>query len=255
MVLVLASLTGALSSCNRTVVSTQADPAPDNGGDSYESEDALHIGYSYDDSLNPYYAETDLNSDLTSLVFEPLFYLNDSFRATPSLAASYTLEDKALTVKIDTTAAFSDGVQISSADVVYSFNTAKESDAYRKELTCVTTASAVSADTVKFSLSGNYANAQDSLTFPIVKSGTAASADALPVGTGLYSYLNTEIGMKLKYNPYCRKPQPSITNIELKKIDASSTLVHTLELGAIDAFFDDLSSGSYSQANATWLIE
>lgn len=251
VILVFAAVTGLFSSCDRTVVSTQADPAPDSGDKSYESEDALHIGYSYEDSLNPYFAETDLNTDLTSLVFEPLFYLNDSFRATNSLAASYTLEDKALVVKIDTTAAFSDGVQISSADVVYSFNTAKESATYKKELAYVTGASAVSADTVRFALSGNYDNAQDSLTFPIVKSGTAASEDALPVGTGLYSYLDTEIGMKLRYNPYCRKPQPSITTIELKKIDTSSTLIHTLELGAIDAFFDDLSSGSYSQANAS----
>lgn len=251
ILLVLIMTVSLFAGCDRTVVSTQADPAPDNVEDNQESAQTLSFGYSPDDSLNPYYAKTDLNSDLTSLVFEPLFYIDDSFRAVPGLASSFTLDGKTLTVKIDTSAAFSDGVQLSSTDIVYSFNIAKKSSVYNDSLAYISGASAASADTVRFSLSGNYRNAQDSLTFPIVKSGTADGSESLPVGTGLYSYQDTEIGMKLSHNPYCRKPQPSITKIDLQKLDSSSTLIHTLELGTIDAFFDDLSSGSYSQANAS----
>lgn len=237
--------------CDRTVVSTQADPTPDKDVDSESSSQTLTIGYSPEDSFNPYYAQTDLNSDLTSLVFEPLFYIDDSFCATMGLTSSYTLDSNILTVRIDTSAAFSDGVQLSSTDIVYSFNVAKKSAIYNDNLAYITNASAASTDTVKFSLSGNYRYAQDSLTFPIVKSGTAENSESMPIGTGLYSYNETEVGMKLNYNPYCRKPQPSITEIDLYKLDSSSTLIHTLELGTIDAFFDDLSSGSYSQANAS----
>jgi peptide/nickel transport system substrate-binding protein len=36
----------------------------------------------------------------------------------------------------------------------------------------------------------------------------------------------------------------------LYALDSASTLVHTLELGTIDAYFDDLSAGNYSQAKA-----
>lgn len=243
-------ITGTFSACDRTVVSTQADPTPDKVVNSNSTSDTLRIGYSAEDSLNPFFAKTDLNSDLTSLVFEPLFYLDDTFRATPSIASTYNLDSNVLTVKLDTSAAFSDGVQLSCTDVIYSFNMAKNSSVYRNELSNITNAAAVSADTVRFFLSGNYINAQDSLTFPIVKSGTAANSESVPIGTGCYTYKVTDT-ISLVYNPYCRKPQPNIRTIELYQLESSSTLIHTLELGTIDAFFDDLSSGSYSQANAS----
>lgn len=243
-------LTGLFSACNRTTVSTQADPTPDKIISSNSSSDTLNIGYSADDSLNPFFTNTDLNSDLTSLVFEPLFYLDDTFRATVSIASSYTLDENVLTVRLDTSTAFSDGVQLSSTDVLYSFNLAKNSEAYKNELAYITSAATASADTIRFFLSGNYINAQDALTFPVVKSGTADNSGSIPIGTGCYAYKNEE-NLLLTANPYCRKPQPNIKTITLYPLATSSTLIHTLELGTIDAFFDDLSSGSYSQANAS----
>ena len=41
----------------------------------------LNVGYSEEDSLNPFFMTTDINSDIVSLVFEPLFYLDDTFMA------------------------------------------------------------------------------------------------------------------------------------------------------------------------------
>ncbi len=251
VILVFTSLICCFSACDDTVIATEANTSPDRVVQSADSSEVINIGYSKADSLNPYYVSTDLNSDLTSLVFEPLFYLDDTFCATNGLALSYSLEGLKLTVKIDTSAAFSDGVQLSSTDIIYSFNAAKKSSVYSNELQYITSVFASSADTVVFALSGNCRNAQDSLTFPIVKSGTADNSASVPIGTGLYAYSVSESNITLNYNPYCRKPQPNITKIEFQQLDSSSTLIHTLELGTIDAFFDDLSSGSYSQANAS----
>lgn len=252
LLLIFTLFTGVFSGCNDTVVATEAETTPDKIiQQTSGATETLNIGYAADDSLNPYFVATDLNTDLTSLVFEPLFYIDDTFCATNGLAASYTVSGNSLTVKIDTSAAFSDGVQISATDVVYSFNTAKKSNVYSDELIYISSASASSSDTVIFTLSGNSRNAQDSLTFPIVKSGTAENFSSVPLGTGLYSYNKNGEQITLDYNPYCRKPQPNITKISLNALNSSSTLIHTLELGTIDAFFDDLSSGSYSQANAS----
>lgn len=238
------------SGCDDTIVATEADTTPDKSVQVQSSSQTLKLGYSAEDSFNPYYSETDLNSDFVSLVFEPLFYIDDSFSTENGLATSYYLENSKLTVTLDTTAAFSDGVQFSSADVVYSFNLAKNSAVFKNELQYIEAAVSSGSNKVIFTLTGFYKTAQDSLTFPIVKSSTADTPDSVPIGTGMYSISANGESVTLNYNPYCRKPQPNISKIELTALDSSSTFVHTLELGKTDAYFDDLSSGSYSQANA-----
>ena len=244
-------LTAAVfSGCDGTVIATDGDVTPDKPVSAVQSATSLNIGCSADDSLNPYFMSTDLNTDLISLVFEPLFYIDDSFCAINGLALSYTQNGKTLTVKLDTSAAFSDGVQFSSTDAVYSFNTAKASGNYKNELANITSAKATGADTVVFTLASGYKNAADSLTFPIVKSSSAQDKESVPIGTGLYSFNMSGEVIKLNYNPYCRKPEPNIKTINVVEIPSSSTLIHTLELGTIDAYFDDLSSGSYSRASA-----
>lgn len=237
-------------SCDNTVITTNSPTTPDKNNYIPTSSETLNVGYSKDDSLNPFFMTTGINNDLVSLVFEPLFYLDDSFCARNGLASSYTMQDNVLTVKLDTSAAFSDGVQFSSTDVIYSFNKAKESKNYKSELSSILSASATSSDTVVFTLSTNCINAVDSLTFPITKSTTADNVAYIPIGTGLYSYVISETEARLDYNPYCRKPQPNIAKVKLIPITPASTLLHTLELGTIDAYFDDFSAGSYSQANA-----
>lgn len=211
---------------------------------------SVNIGFSAEDSLNPYFTATDLNSDIMPLIFEPLFYLDDTFCARPSLAYSYSTDGTALTVRLSTSVAFSDGIQFSSADVIYSFNLAKNSDMYKNELSDILSATAKSADTVVFTLRSENKNAVDSLTFPIVKTQTANDANSLPVGTGLYKIVKTGSDTKLQHNPYSRLPYPNLTTVNLISIPPSSTLIHTLELGTIDAYFDNMASGSYSQANA-----
>lgn len=233
------------------MVATQGNTVPDRQQNSVPvTSEALNVGCSREDSLNPFYMTTDLNSALVSLVFEPLFYVDDSFCAVNGLALSYEHKDKTLTVKLDTSAAFSDGVQFSSTDVVYSFSEAKKSANYVNELANITSAAAQGTDTVVFTLDSPYRFAADSLSFPIVKASSADTEKSVPLGTGLYSYNTSGENIKLNYNPYCRKPEPNIKTVNLIDVPQSSTLIHTLELGSIDAYFDDLSSGSYSRANA-----
>ena len=251
LLLIAVIVTGIFSGCEDTVIATEAGTGVNKNNHSYTTAGAsISIGYSDGDSLNPYFTETDLNSDLASLIFEPLFYIDDSFSARPSLASSYEIKESTLLVTLDTRAAFSDGVQFSSADVIYSFSLAKASGNYSDELSYITSATAVGADKVSFTLSEINRNAAASLSFPVVKSQTASDASAMPLGTGLYKIVQSGENIRLDYNPYCRKPHPEITTVKLQRIPEASTLIHTLELGTIDAFFDDMSSGSYSQANA-----
>ncbi len=250
VVLCAVIVVSAFTGCNKTVISVATPTQQNNSNPQNTSSAQLNIGYSKNDSLNPYSISTDINSELISLVFEPLFNVDDSFCPKANLALTSVLNGNSLTVKLDATAAFADGVQFSSADVVYSFNKAKESAKYKNELSQITNATATGADSVVFTLKNQNDNAAASLTFPIVKTGTAEAKEAMPIGTGLYFYSVDGENVVLGYNIYSRKPRPNITKINLVAINAGATLLHTLELGSIDAYFDDFSSGSYSSVNA-----
>ncbi len=252
-ILSLIIIASCFSGCEKTVIATES-PTSDrqfNNSPVLSVSESIKLGVSEEDSFNPYFMTSDLNTGLISLVYEPLFTVDDAFSPQPDLALSYTYENGSLTVKTDTSRLFSDGTAVSPQDVIYSFNLAKNSEYYKNELLNISSASAVSSDTVVFTTANNYANPADALHFPIVKSSTASTADAVPTGTGLYSVSASGENMTLVYNPLCKKPEPTVKTISLVKLPSSSTLFHVLELGEIDAFFDDMSSGSYSQGNAS----
>lgn len=211
--------------------------------------DTLRLPIDVEDTLNPFTSKTNANRALISLVYEPLFRTDDAFLARPAAAESYTTENKTMTVKLDMNAAFSDGTQISAQDVLYSFEKAKESAAYKNELTHITAAKRADNTTVVFTLDGKFTNAADCLTFPIVKNGSAEKDESVPVGTGLFRYDRSDGRRSMTVNPYCRVSSVNISRIDLVQLGDDSTLLHTLELGQIDAYWDDLASGSFSQAS------
>ncbi|MCD7775405.1 MAG: ABC transporter substrate-binding protein [Clostridiales bacterium] len=241
----------SLAGCGDTVIATEGLTSSAEKVVTADISQSVNIGYYEEDSFNPFFMKNDLNTDLISLVFEPLFDIDDSFYPVENLALSYETEGVTLTVTLDTSAAFSDGVQISSSDVVYSFNLAKTSSLYKSELSNVSSAAASAADKVVFTFTAARENAAAALNFPIVKNATADSDTDIPVGTGLYGYSVSGDDKTLEYNVYCRSPEPSVKTVNLVSIPASSTLIHTLELGTIDAYFDDLSSGSNSLSNSS----
>ena len=211
--------------------------------------DTLRLPFDKEDTLNPFEARTNANRALISLVYEPLFRTDDAFLARPSAAESYTQDDKSITVKLDMKAAFSDGVQISAQDVIYSFEKAKESEYYAPELRRIAQAQPSDRTTVVFTLEGALAGAADCLTFPIVKNGSAEKRESVPLGTGLFRFDRSDGKTTLTVNPYCRASSVNISRIELIQLGTDSTLLHQLELGQIDAYWDDLASGTFSQAS------
>ena len=86
IITVFSVLTCCFSGCDNTVVSTEADTYPDKHVQTQNSSATIQLGYSANDSLNPYFMTTDLNTDLISLVFEPLFYVDDTFSADNGLS-------------------------------------------------------------------------------------------------------------------------------------------------------------------------
>lgn len=201
----------------------------------------ISLLYSYSDTFDPYTAKTNANRQLSSLLYDPLVKTNNSFEAQGVLAESINNEGTTWTVKLKT-ATFTDGSSVTTDDVIYSYNVAKNNPAYAYNFYEVTSVSALDSKTVVFNLSQHDEYFANLLDFPIVKSGTSAVTDAdgkevPPVGCGRYYLAEDKLSLKLNTNYYGK-----IGNIkEIKLInspDAASTS-HYVEVGATQLYYND----------------
>lgn len=208
----------------------------------------LKAPYAASDSLNPFYCTTSLNASLQSLLYEGLFSLQTDLTPQPVVAVSYTEEADSLKVVLPTTGVFSDGSAVTSADVVYSFEKAKNSARYSQELLSISEATADSPLEVTFRFSDSLPNRVQLLTFPIVKNRTAESADSQPVGTGKYVLSVQEDTVVLTRRADDTVSQ--VRSITLVPVSDSAKLMYTLQTGEIDFFVSDLYGARISRSSA-----
>ena len=247
--LIAALLITLFASCSRQTVLKPGEPS---GLAEQEPLNlTLNLGCSADYTApSPYESKSDIDKALIPLMYEPLYTLDDDFRAVPVLATDVFEADAdgELAVTVDTDRQFADGTYITAVDVVYSFRQAKNSPEYQEELGNFVTAEAASLETVVFSLGAYREGAADSLTFPVTQNATADGKKPLPIGTGRYAFMNYG-ATALTLNPYYPGDKSNIKMINLVPVSDEASLMQTLDGGAIDAFFDDLSSGIVTQTS------
>ena len=203
----------------------------------------LTLPYFEKDSLNPYFAASAQNRDLSALYCQPLFEVTAAYAAQPVLADSCSFDENTMTVTLKS-ATFSDGSALSADDVVYSFTLAKASSWYATRLASITAARARNGAVV-FTLSSPDKLAANLLTFPIVKRKTADKTDEIPVGTGAFVLAADRT---LSPNPH--GSQGNVQSVSLFSIKDVSYLKNALEIGSISYLFSDFSSGSYTRVVA-----
>ncbi|MBQ7595567.1 MAG: ABC transporter substrate-binding protein [Clostridia bacterium] len=217
----------------------------------------INIPYSVRDSFNPFKAQTDMNRALTSLMYDGLFAVDNTFKAVPLSVSSYDVTDDAVNVTVSPSAVFSDGSPVGVTDVIYSFDQAKKCERYKSSLSCFKEAYAQSADTVSFVFKSPAANAENLLTFPLVKSETNdnESEEKLTVPTGSGRYV---LSFDENNNPYlaCNPKRlggykPIYNNIGLVSIADNSNTTSSFSLGQISFLVDRFNSGGYTQTIGT----
>ncbi len=202
----------------------------------------LTLPYSINDSLNPYICETNENSYIAALIYEPLFTVNADFTVNPVLAKSYKITNLLIKVTIDTSIKFSNGSYLAAEDVIASFNLAKQSANYSQSLVCFTTAAAYDNATVVFTMDRLRANAVSCLDFPIVK-----VSDGKLYGTGKYMLVTDrlEVNTNSDYAASVRN-----RTVKLEELPKGDGLYYSVEVGSISAYYDDLSSGTVNPVTA-----
>ncbi len=215
-------------------------------------EGTLSVPYCSSDSLNPFFTEGEDNAVLWPLAFLPLYALDSNFTPQPVMAASATQTATEVQVTIKPGILTAQGLQLSVADVLYSFRLAKESPAFKTQLSAITNVSiGATSDVVVFTLKRPNINACSLLTFPIVQYGTADRPTDLPIGAGAYSYTKTADGTELTYNPNYYDGNVRAAQINLVDSAADASKAFSLKSERIDCSFSSLANGEVLRLAAT----
>lgn len=230
---------------------------PNNGGQEEQTTEiplpggSLSVPYTSADSLNPFFMKTVLNSSLVSLIYRSLYRINTAFSPEKDLAYSENLTGLTLKVYLTQSLVFPDGASLGVADVVYSFEKAKESYLYSNGLSNIVSCKEGEGNSIIFTLSEADVNALNALTFPIVKKGTAESEDFLPIGNGYYQYNQDGIRLSLKANLKYAGSLPSIGTIRLTDVKGNSNPENLVSTEELDFYFSDLSDSNITGVNSS----
>ena len=210
---------------------------------------SVYLGYFKNKAFNPFKTDSFTNLNISTLLYDPLFVINDDWTSEMLLAKEITNDGKQVTVKIVDGEVFSNGASLTAYDVVYSFNLAKKSQHFKGRLSNIATAVA-GVDTVTFALNSPDIFVQQCLTFPIIQNGTGDAA--LPVGSGRYVLRSINGEYVLSENPTStRKESMSIPVIGLTEISAADDEIYRIQAGHLSYFCDDMDSGVFTKLNAS----
>jgi len=216
-------------------------------GKEQKADKSINLLYTKADSLNPYSASTENNKNICSLIFEPLVKTDSSFKPVYRVAQSVSFAEKVCNVTIKSVV-FSDGSPLTSSDVVYSYNLAKNSGGlYASHLYEVISCTAVDSQNISFTLSQYDPYFSNLLDFPIIKAGSenVTNSDGIvlpPIGCG--RYVSDSEKTKLTQNPNFFGEKGVIGTINLINAPDEDSLSHYVEVGTAEMYYNDLSSGN-----------
>lgn len=223
----------------------------------------MNLPYINSDSLDPFRAKTEINRNLTPLLFDSLYGVGNDFNAIPLVAKSSKIQNTSLVVTIRSGLTFSDGSFVTASDVAYSFEKAKASDRYMNDLSCFDSASALNNYDVSFTFNTRKAELNNLLTFPIIKNVASENTDTdiqyteetsenvydIPIGCGRYTLAHDKNN---NYYLTCNTERlggyyPAHRKIGLVSAVDTEQFSSMFSLGTISVIADTYSTGEYSQ--------
>lgn len=229
----------------------QADPAPSETPEPTPTPVPVEFSLPYyaDASLHPIAGQSRTNLTLSSLVYEGLFSVDNTFAAHPVLAEHWSVSEDGLTWTFALARqVFSDGSPLTAAEAAASLELARTSDLYAGRLTGVRAVRAEEGALV-VELTRPNTGLPALLDIPIVKEtgGTA------PLGTGRYAYAGGEEGLYLKKTADAADGLPG--RIPLTQVRGADELIYafdTKEVSLVTADLTGTDSLGYSGGGEVW---
>ena len=216
----------------------QPDPSPQ---EEVVSLMKLNLPYLGELPGNPYTSASKLNTDLCSLLYDPLIKLTPDYQPQMYLAESVTSVDTTHTVRLKSGICFSDGSPLTADHVLRSFQLAQGEDSfYSSGLSNILNCTVSDSRTLVFESAAPDVDFPNLLAFPIVKE----LEDGRMLGTGRYIL---QPGSKtLRRNTSHFQMKTGLDTIQLVAFDDSQGLLNSLRRGTIDCIFTDVPDWSAS---------
>lgn len=214
----------------------------------------LKLPYQADDSLNPYRIKKNVNRELVTLLYDSLTKPDYTRKAQNQIAEQVVADGQVFTVTCRTDALFSDGTNVTGADVVYSAGLARAAGGNWSALLRNVADISVNEDgDAQFRLVNEDVDFPVMLSFPIIKQGTGEAE--YPIGVSRYIVAGVSgNGLLLKPNPIYYQAHGNVSEIHLAPVDGQGGLSFALKTGAIDFMYSDLSTpelASLSPSNSS----
>ena len=211
------------------------------GGTASTLSGELQLLYCANDTMNPYKTISKLNAELGLLLYDSLVKYNNEFETENYLASSITFEDKVCTVSIKD-AVFSDGAKLTSRDVLYSYNLAKDSTRYSSFFYEVSSVETPDDAHIVFTLNCADLYFANLLTFPIIKEGSDQlknedNVELAPIGSGRFVFDSKNAVLTKNTTHFLGNG--NIEKITLINAPDSESMAHYVEIGATDIYFAD----------------
>lgn len=200
-------------------------------------------------SLNKYMTSAAADIMVIANIFDSLVELDDDGNVIPSLAKYWEVSDDGIsyTFNLEKGVKFQNGEELKASDVVFTFNTAKESPFSASLGEILDNVKEIDEYTVEVNIIRPYAPFVLSLVeVPIFnekafdEAGSGEEYGKHPIGTGAYKFVKYELGQKIileRFDDYF-KGAASIKNLVFKIISDMNTQLVALESGDIDFMSD-----------------
>lgn len=152
-------------------------------------------------SLNPLISKDEDTYNISKLIYDSLFAMDETMSAQPQLADRYKVDNgsKSITVTLKNGVKWHDGKSLTASDVAYTieaFKAAGDKSVYAGDISAISSFSVLSASKIKIYFSSANNMGMDLLLFPILPkhqfSGVAEAVDKAdgfhPIGTGRYKF-------------------------------------------------------------------
>lgn len=200
------------------------------------------LGYDPAASLHPITGDSQVNQELTGLVYQCLYELDNAFTPQPVLVRSASVSEDGLvwTFVLKDGVLFSDGTPLIAQHAAASLELARASALYAARLACVTAVAAGEDGTLTVTLSAPNGNLPALLDIPVVLEQEDAPA---PLGTGYYEYAQAGDRLLLEVNG--RHPAASALPYPVIPLTAASGAeerIVSFDSGGISAVTTDFSA-------------
>lgn len=212
------------------------------------------LGYDPASTLHPITGDNQVNRELTGLVYQGLYELDNRFVPQPVLAASGapSADGYSWSFTLNAGVLFSDGTPLTAGHAAASLNAARAGGPYAARLAGVTGVSAGDDATLTVYLSSPNGSLPALLDVPIV---LEQGEGAPPLGTGCYRYEGGEERMSLQANPHHRAASAlPYATIPLTPVTGADERIASFDSGGVTAVtteFSDPYALGYSSSYET----